>query len=88
MADDIVTRLLERIAYTIHPHQLDQEKLLSDAVKEIELLRDRNSILFDALRAVTNGKSVYLTESLGRTVTMDAQNAWTETATDQEARGE
>jgi hypothetical protein len=62
--------------------------LCADAADEIERLRERNAILFDALRTLTNGKSVYLTESLGRTVTMDAQNSWTETVTDEEARGE
>jgi hypothetical protein len=62
--------------------------LYETAQEEIELLRERNTILFDALRALTNGKSIYLTESLGRTVTMDAQNSWTETATDEEVRGE
>ena len=66
----------------------NMDALKKQAADEIERLRDRNAILFDALRAVTNGKSVYLTESLGRTVTMDAENAWTETATDEEARGE
>jgi hypothetical protein len=39
MADDIVTRLQERIPYAIHPHVLAEAKLLSDAVKEIERLR-------------------------------------------------
>jgi hypothetical protein len=40
MTDDIVTRLQERIPYAIHPHVLAEAKLLSDAVKEIERLRN------------------------------------------------
>lgn len=55
---------------------------LIQAADEIERLRERNTVLFNALRALTNGKSMYFTESLGRTVTMDAHNSWTETPDD------
>ena len=43
---------------------------------EIERLRERNTILFDALQAVTKGKAVYFTNSSGKTVKTDAQNSW------------
>ena len=79
MTDDIVTRL--RKAWD----EADPDAsvgLTGEAADEIERLRERNTILFDALRALTNGKSMYLTESLGRTVTMDAQNSWMETPDD------
>ena len=56
----------------------NQDTLKKQAADEIERLRERNTVLFNALRALTNGKSMYFTESLGRTVTMDAQNSWTE----------
>ena len=56
--------------------------LKKQAADEIERLREQNTILCDALRALTNGKSMYFTESLGRTVTMDAQNSWMETHDD------
>ena len=51
MTDDIVTRLLEMIAYSIHPHQLNQAKLLSDAVKEIEHLR---ALIINIQKAILN----------------------------------
>lgn len=49
------------------------------AADEIERLRERNAILFDALRAVTKNKAFYFMDSTGRTVTTDAQNSWMET---------
>ena len=52
--------------------------LKKQAADEIERLREKNTVLFNALRALTNGKSMYFTESSGRTVTMDSQNSWTE----------
>jgi hypothetical protein len=58
------------------------DALKKQAADEIERLREKNTILFNALRALTNGKSMYFTESLGRTVTMDAQNSWEETSND------
>lgn len=51
MGDDIVTRLRERIPYAIHPHVLDQAMLLSDAVKEIEWLREAGDALAQGIRA-------------------------------------
>ena len=52
--------------------------LKKQAADEIERLREKNTVLFNALRALTNGISMYFTESSGRTVTMDSQNSWTE----------
>jgi hypothetical protein len=52
------------------------DSLKKQAADEIERLREKNTILFDALRAVTKGKAVYFTDSTGKTVTTDAQNSW------------
>lgn len=83
MNDDIVTRIRDGIRACFCHDSLDDYEcdicpLHAEAADEIERLRERNTILFDALRALTNGKSMYFTESLGRTVTMDAQNSWME----------
>ena len=97
MTDDIVTQIQEHDELLYYLRQaasfievfpkmavrecIPRESLIQ-AADEIERLRKRNNILFDALRALTNGKSMYFTESLGRTVTMDAQNSWMETPDD------
>ncbi len=62
----------------MHARECIPPEKLIEAANEIERLRERNNVLFNALRAITNGKSVYMTESLGRTITMDAQNSWME----------
>lgn len=69
----MMSDIVERLRY-----QRTNSVICNEAATEIERLRERNTILFDALRALTKGKSMYFTESLGRTVIMDAQNSWME----------
>ena len=56
--------------------------LVKEAADKIERLREQNTILFDALRAVTKGKAVYFMDSSGRTIKTDAQNSWMEIPND------
>jgi hypothetical protein len=81
MIDDILTRLREDIASCFCYNSLDDYEcdicpLNQKAADEIERLRKQNAILFDALQALTKGKSVYFTDSSGKTLVTDAQNSW------------
>lgn len=56
MTDDIVDRLRE---YVATEGSIEWHFIMLDAADEIERVREQNTILFNAVRALTNGKSMY-----------------------------